>query len=495
MRRILCLLTVLAALVGSVAMAQAQPRGGWEVLGEKRSSPGVESLVIEAGRRDGRFEALKIAVRGGNILLLNVEIEFGNGDRQNVRVRFPLTAGSETGPIQLEGRRGRFIRSVKVRYGSLGFLGRPTVIVLGQPVGGRPGRPGVAFPDLGPRWQRVSVERVSRDRERDIIQLSRRDGRFDAILLRVRQSPVRIRRASVVFGNGRRQDLDVPRVMRPGDETGVLELRGRQGRFIDRIELVYRDAGGPRRARVAVWARQAEARPAFRDLGPEWGLISTERPSRQRDRDVIQMSRRDGRFDALIIRVKRNDVRFRRARVVYGNGQAENVDIDREIGEGEESNVLELRGRQGRFIDRIELIYRTAGRGRPAEVEIWGREVKRTGFRRLGPRWDEVGIMRASRGGDRDILELSRRDGRFDALLLRVKRNDVEFRRVKVVYGNGRSDNLDIDRRIRQGEESDVLELRGARGRFIDRIELIYRTRGGGRLAVVEIWGRRSLRR
>ncbi|RIA56206.1 hypothetical protein [Dichotomicrobium thermohalophilum] len=493
MPRIISFLTVFLALMAAVVTAQAQPRGQWEVLGEQRSRPGVESLKIDVpGRRAGRFDALKVAVRGGNILLLSVEITFGNGDRQKVDIRFPLTAGAETGPIDLEGR-GRFIRSVRVRYGSLGFLGRPTVVVLGHPVRGRPDRPDVVFRDLGPRWERLSVERVDRERDRDVIQLSRRDGRFDAILLRVRQSPIRLRRVRVVFGNGRRQDFDLPNVLRRGD-TDILELRGRRGRFIDRIVLVYRDIGSPRRARVAVFGRKAERRPDFRDLGPDWSRLSVERVNRERDRDVIQLSRRDGRFDAILLRVRQSPVRVRRVRVVFGNGRRQDFDLPNVLRRGD-TDVLELRGRRGRFIDRIVLVYRDAGGPRRARVEVWGRQTQRRGFRPLGPRWDEIGIMRASRGGDRDVIELSRRDGRFDALLLRVKRNDVEFRRVRVIYGNGRRDNLDIDRRIRAGDESDVLELRGARGRFLDRIELVYRTRGGGRLALVEIWGRRSLRR
>jgi len=492
MRRITAFLTVLTAVLAAAVTAQAQPRGDWEVLGSGRSSPGVESLKIDVpGRRAGRFDAVKVAVRGGNIFLLEVEVTFGNGDRQRARIRSPLTAGAETGPIALEGPRGRFVREVRVKYGSLGFLGRPRVVVLGRAAGGPPPRRGVSFRELGPRWQRVSVERANRERDRDVIQLSRRDGRFDAILLRVRQSPVRIRRVRVVFGNGQRQDFDVPRVMRPGDETNVLELRGRQGRFIDRIVLVYRDVGGPRRARVAVFARQAERRPTFRDLGPDWSRLSADRVARERDREVIQLSRRDGRFDAIMLRVRQSPVRIRRVRVVFGNGRRQDLDLPNVLRSGD-SDVLELRGRQGRFIDRIVLVYRDAGGPRRARVEVWGRQTERTGFRPLGPRWDEVGILRASRGGDRDVIEMTRRDGRFDALLLRVKRNDVQFRRVRVIYGNGRADNLDVDRRIREGEESDVLELRGARGRFIDRIELVYRTRGGGRLAQVEVWGRKT---
>ncbi len=374
MPRFISLMTVLLALMATVATAEAQPRD-WQVLGEQRSRPGVERLVIDVpGRRAGRFDALKIAVRGGNILLLDVEVTFGNGDRQRIETRFPITAGNETRPIDLEGG-GRFIRSVEVRYGSLGFLGQPTVIVLGSRARGRAGPPEVVFRDLGPRWERLSVERVERELERDVINLSRRDGRFDAILLRVRQSPIRLRRVRVVFGNGQRQDFDLPNVLRRGDSP-VLELRGRQGRFIDRIVLVYRDAGSPRRARVEVFGRQAR-RQGFRRLGPDWTRLSIERAEGSRQREVIPLSRADGRFDALLLRVSRSPVRIRRVRVVFGNGNRQDFNLAEVIRPGEEAGPLELRGRQGRFIRRIVLVHRDAGGDRRGRVEVWGRQSDR----------------------------------------------------------------------------------------------------------------------
>jgi len=77
-------------------------------------------------------------------------------------------------------------------------------------------------------------------------------------MLRVIRSPVRIRRVRVVFGNGRRQDFDLPNIMRPGQQAGPLELRGRRGRFIQRIVMVYRDAGGSKRGRIDVWGRRSD---------------------------------------------------------------------------------------------------------------------------------------------------------------------------------------------------------------------------------------------
>jgi len=61
MSRIFSIVTLFLGLLATVATAQAQPRGDWEVLGEQRSRPGVESLVIDVpGRRAGRFDALKV---------------------------------------------------------------------------------------------------------------------------------------------------------------------------------------------------------------------------------------------------------------------------------------------------------------------------------------------------------------------------------------------------------------------------------------------------
>jgi hypothetical protein len=216
---------------------------------------------------------------------------------------------------------------------------------------------------------------VERERDRDVINLSRRDGRFDAILLRVRQSPIRLRRVRVVFGNGRRQDFDLPNVLRPGD-SDVLELRGRQGRFIDRIVLVYRDIGSPRRARVEVFGRQAE-RQGFRELGPDWTRLSIERAEGSRTREVIPLSRADGRFDALLLRVSRSPVRIRRVRVVFGNGNRQDFNLAEVIRPGQEAGPLELRGRQGRFIRRIVLVHRDAGGDRRGRVEVWGRQSDR----------------------------------------------------------------------------------------------------------------------
>jgi hypothetical protein len=91
--------------------------------------------------------------------------------------------------------------------------------------------------------------------------------------------------------------------------------------------------------------------------------------------------------------------------------------------------------------------------------------------------WVQLGCQDVSfRGRDRDSIRVGRREGRFRALRLTARGNDVEIRRVSVIYGNGAPDELDVQRMIRRGDRSDRLDLRGG-DRAIRRIDMVYRQR------------------
>ncbi len=91
--------------------------------------------------------------------------------------------------------------------------------------------------------------------------------------------------------------------------------------------------------------------------------------------------------------------------------------------------------------------------------------------------WVQLGCQDVSfRGRDRDSIRVGRREGRFRALRLTARGNDVEIRRVSVIYGNGAPNELDVQRMIRRGDRSDRLDLRGG-DRAISRIDMVYRQR------------------
>jgi hypothetical protein len=101
----------------------------------------------------------------------------------------------------------------------------------------------------------------------------------------------------------------------------------------------------------------------------------------------------------------------------------------------------------------------------------------RDGDRRGGDQWVQLGCQQVSfRGKDRDSIQVSRREGRFKAIRLAARGNDVEILDLKVVYGNGNPDDLDVRRVIRSGDRTQTLDLKG-RDRAIQRIDMVYRQR------------------
>jgi hypothetical protein len=187
------------------------------------------------------------------------------------------------------------------------------------------------------------------------------------------------------------------------------------------------------------------------------------------DRDVIRVGPRDGRFNAIRLRASGNAVQVLDLKVVYANGNADDISVRARIPEGQTSGALDLRGAD-RAIDRIEMIYARVPnfRGR-ARICADGRAVQ-TG---AGPGWLQLGCRNVDLNVDRDAIRVGTRDGRFSAIRLRAIGNAVEMFDVKVVYGNGAPDDISVRARIPEGQTSGALDLRG-RDRTISRIEMIY---------------------
>lgn len=103
-----------------------------------------------------------------------------------------------------------------------------------------------------------------------------------------------------------------------------------------------------------------------------------------------------------------------------------------------------------------------------------------------GRDWVQLGCQQVSfRGRDHDTVRVGRREGRFRAIRLVARGNDVEMRRLSVVYANGNPDDLDVQRVVRSGSKTDPIDLKGG-DRAIQRIDMTYRQRDdfGGRATV-----------
>jgi hypothetical protein len=237
----------------------------------------------------------------------------------------------------------------------------------------------------------------------------------------------------------------------------------------------------------AATSADAQRRDRDRDRRGDdnWERLGCERVGNRPDRDEIKVGRREGRFKAIRLEAKGNSISILDLKVVYANGAPDDIQVRSEIREGDTTRPLDLRGRE-RSIDSIQIVskkdFKGSGRGR-AEVCVYGLKDDDKGGpggpgggRRGEADWEELGCQSVGFLGDRDVIKVGRREGRFKAIKLKVTGNSVYIRDLKVVYSNGDPDDLQVRAEIRQNGETGPLDLRG-RERSIDRVEMLYRAK------------------
>ena len=116
------------------------------------------------------------------------------------------------------------------------------------------------------------------------------------------------------------------------------------------------------------------AGPADAQRRPErgWELLGSKKVGFITDRDVIQVGRGEGRFRAVKVRVKDAPIHMTDLKVIYTNGQPDDLPIRSEIRAGGESRAIDLKGRE-RAIREIQMVYRSKPTFKGfATVEVWG---------------------------------------------------------------------------------------------------------------------------
>ena len=227
------------------ASAQRRDRDDWVELGCRNVSMRAERDTIRVGRREGRFQAIRLHARGGDIEMLDLRVVYVNGDPDDIRVRSVIRRGDRTRPLELRGDRGRSIDQVDMVYRAVpNFRGNDAEICVegleasfsGGGVGGGGGGGGGGGRD----WEELGCKGVALfGRDRDSIRVGRREGRFRAIRVFARGADVEMLNLRVIYTNGEPDDLEVRHLIRRGERTRPLDLRGRE-RSIDRVEMVYR---------------------------------------------------------------------------------------------------------------------------------------------------------------------------------------------------------------------------------------------------------------
>ena len=103
--------------------------------------------------------------------------------------------------------------------------------------------------------------------------------------------------------------------------------------------------------------------------------------------------------------------------------------------------------------------------------------------------WRLLGTAHVDGASDHDNIKVSRSQGVFREIQLRVRGGAVEFQRVVVHYGNGAGDELQVRERIPAGGQTRPIDLRGER-RDIRSVELWYGKANWRKRPAVELYGR-----
>lgn len=497
-------LAVLAFLcVSFAAPSQAQrasaPRG-YEVIDTETYRGRDDQVTFDVGRREGRFASLRFRARDARVNLRDIVVVFGNGDRQRVEVEERLRPGQLSGEIDLKGNR-RFIRTVTVNIRTRIRRREEARLVLLGAARNEPPPPKVSY-ELG-GYRNIDL------RDRSVtIPVRSRNNEYTHIVIAAKYGDIFVE-SIVVHGRRSRETFDVDARIKSGSSSPGIRI-GRSPRNVERVTVNLAPSRRRGSATVEVHGGvEQERRPPALDtarFAPPPRLDSRGRPEGQllfgsarvrfrTDKDTIEVGRDAGQFQTIVFRVLERDIRLDTVTIIYGNGQRDRFDIGRRVRGNSVTPTFKLTGE--RFIDRIEVVYRAAGRGNgPAIIQVYGdysdRWLNRQ-LRRGRDEWVLLGSQRAQMfNSDNDTFNVGRRFGRFSALRVRARGNQVRIYGLTVTYANGSTEDVGLYARLNPGETSKAIDLKGNR-RFIQKIAIKYRSKlslaGEGR---VEVYGLRG---
>jgi hypothetical protein len=89
-----------------------------------------------------------------------------------------------------------------------------------------------------------------------------------------------------------------------------------------------------------------------------WEQLGCQKVGFHVDKDVIKVGRAEGKFKSIRLQVSGNKVHMMDLKVVYANGQPDDIPVRSEIRAGGQTKPLDLKGDR-RAIRQIEMVYRS----------------------------------------------------------------------------------------------------------------------------------------
>jgi hypothetical protein len=364
--RILSAVTLLVTLL--LSFAQAQGNRDWVLLGQQTVGFRVDRDVVainqsEDWHRTRAFRAFVFQAERNDVFMMSIRIVYLNGFTEEVRVDRMIPQRGQL-EVNLGGERS-FMRQIEMIYRARpDFRGEALVRVFG--VLARPIAPPPPPPPPVSNWQFLGQQTVGFQVDRDVVNINQsedwyRTRTFRALMFQAERNDVFMMSIRIVYLNGFTEDLQVDRIV---PQNGQLEVDlGGERSYMRQIEMVYRarpDFRGEAIVRVfGLPARPMAPPPPPPVAGGNWTQLGCQQVNLMgADRDSIRVGMREGRFRAIRLFVRGADVEMLDLKVVYSNGQPDDIPVKRVIRAGERTQPLDLQGWE-RAIQQIDMVYRT----------------------------------------------------------------------------------------------------------------------------------------
>ncbi|HKE17080.1 MAG TPA: hypothetical protein VKB80_19535 [Kofleriaceae bacterium] len=238
-------------------------------------------------------------------------------------------------------------------------------------------------------WTLLGEQTVQGRNDRDVIRVGRRDGTFSKLMLVVEDSDLQLNDVIITYDNGRKHSPRVNHQFREGSRTAPIDLRG-EARVIEQVELHYGNLPGGGRATVQLWGRsEGSAGMPSRTPPPPpppppsrghdvwdsrgWTLMGEQWVRGGRNKDVIAVGARQGKFTKLMLVVDEGELNLDDIIIEYDNGRKHSPKLRFSFRDGSRTRPIDLRG-EARGIRKVELRYSNMPRTDRAKVQLWGRE-------------------------------------------------------------------------------------------------------------------------
>jgi hypothetical protein len=104
--------------------------------------------------------------------------------------------------------------------------------------------------------------------------------------------------------------------------------------------------------------------------GEEWVELGCKAVSFRVDRDVLPVGRQEGRFYAIRLYARGGAVEMLDLKVIYANGEPDDIRVRHILDRGERTRALDLRGDRARSMRNIQMVYRALPNRRDREPVV-----------------------------------------------------------------------------------------------------------------------------